>query len=112
MTRRFVLSLLASSACAGSIGAGAGSDARSSDARGTDGTGSGSAPAALVLAPYKDTSIDLNWNTNVISTSVSGTPAPLDTDLVAQRASAITIGAAGRVQPARSLGVPALAAVR
>lgn len=34
-------------------------------------------PSALLYSPYKDTSINLNWNTNVISTRVNGQLTPL-----------------------------------
>jgi hypothetical protein len=39
------------------------------------------ASAALVFSPYKDTSINMNWNTNVISTSVSGSMTGFAADL-------------------------------
>ena len=37
------------------------------------GGGGGTAPAGLIFSAYKDTSINMDWNTNVISTMVSGT---------------------------------------
>src|SRR6185503_18878543 len=67
----------------GSMGDGTGSDP-GGDPGGGDpggggpgGGGSGTAPAGLVFGAYKDTSINMDWNTNVISTSVSGTRAAL-----------------------------------
>lgn len=36
-----------------------------------------SAAAPFVFSPYKDVGISLNWNTNVISTNVSGTLQPM-----------------------------------
>jgi hypothetical protein len=59
---------------------------------GTTGTATtGSAPASLIFSAYKDTSINMNWNTNVISTNVSGTPTALATDLVAAGGKTITL---------------------
>ena len=55
------------------------------------GGGTGTAPANLVFSPYKDTSINMNWNTNVISTSVSGTMTPLATSMSASGARTITL---------------------
>ena len=49
------------------------------------------ASASLIFSPYKDTSIHMNWNTNVISTSVSGTATPLPTDLAASGGKAVTL---------------------
>jgi chitinase len=48
-------------------------------------------PGALLFSPYKDTSINMNWNTNVISTNVSGTATSLAADLVAVGAGTITL---------------------
>jgi hypothetical protein len=48
-------------------------------------------PSSLVFSPYKDTSINMNWNTNVISTNVSGTPTPLASDLTAHGGKTITL---------------------
>src|SRR6185437_9135366 len=55
------------------------------------GSGSGSAPAGLVFSAYKDTTINMNWNTNVITTNVSGTPTPLAQDLGTNGGGAITL---------------------
>jgi hypothetical protein len=44
-----------------------------------------------VFSPYKDTSINMNWNTNVISTDVPGSATSLASDLSANGAKAITL---------------------
>jgi chitinase len=49
------------------------------------------APASLVFSPYKDTSINMNWNTNVITTTVPGSPTTLASDLVASGGKTITL---------------------
>lgn len=49
------------------------------------------APESLVFSPYKDTSINMNWNTNVISTNVGGAPSTLAADLSASGGKAITL---------------------
>jgi len=58
--------------CSGSTGTGGGT--------GGGGTGGGSTggtptppPGPFVLSPYKDVTISMNWNTNVISSAVAGT---------------------------------------
>ncbi len=43
---------------------------------GNPGGGSGSADG-LLFSPYKDVTINLNWNTNTMRTAVTGTPIPL-----------------------------------
>ena len=58
---------------------------------GGGGGGSGTAPAGLVFGAYKDTSINMDWNTNVISTSVSGTRAALVDDLSGAGGKTITL---------------------
>ena len=40
------------------------------------GTGTGTAPA-FVYSPYKDATISMNWNTNVISSNVTGQMRPV-----------------------------------
>ena len=59
---------------------------------GGDGSGSGSGsgdggttPAGFVFGAYKDTSINMDWNTNVISTSVTGTRTPLVDEYASMR---------------------------
>jgi len=58
---------------------------------GGGGGGSGTAPAGLVFGAYKDTSINMDWNTNVISTSVSGTRAALADDLSGAGGKTVTL---------------------
>jgi hypothetical protein len=58
---------------------------------GDPGGGSGTAPAGLVFSAYKDTSINMDWNTNVISTAVSGTRTALTDDLGGAGGKAITL---------------------
>jgi len=58
---------------------------------GVPGGPDGSAARTLVFSPYKDTSINLNWNTNVISTQVSGPATTLASDLTQNRGKAITL---------------------
>jgi hypothetical protein len=64
----------------------------SPDSGGTthDSGGTGDA-GPIVFSPYKDTSINMNWNTNVISTSVSGTATPLASDMVPNGGKTITL---------------------
>jgi hypothetical protein len=50
-----------------------------------------SSSGGLVFSPYKDTSINMNWNTNVVETKVSGTATPIATDLVQHGGKAITL---------------------
>jgi hypothetical protein len=70
----------------GSSGGSGGSDASS----GGEG-GAGMAPARLVFSPYKDTSINMNWNTNAITTNVSGSATPLASDLLGAGGKAVTL---------------------
>jgi chitinase len=67
---------------------------------GTAGTGAGAAatggsgvpvPGALVFGPYKDTSINMNWNTNVISTKVGGAMTGFADDMAANGKSTVTL---------------------
>jgi hypothetical protein len=44
-----------------------------------------------MFSPYKDTGINMNWNTNVISTNVSGSAAALATDLQTSGGRSITL---------------------
>ncbi len=90
------LALLGSIGCANNVdgsgggdgGAGAGSDPGSGSGAGS---GSGTAPAGLVFSAYKDTSINMDWNTNVISTSVSGTRTAMVDDLAGAGGKAVTL---------------------
>ncbi len=74
-------------------------------------TGDGAtAPASLVFSPYKDTNINMNWNTNTISTNVSGSATPLATDLSAHGAKSITLAfATGECGAENWGGVPGAA---
>ena len=63
---------------AGGHDAGGGGSDSGGGGAGDAGTGNAS---GLVFSAYKDTSINMNWNTNVISTSVSGTATPIANDL-------------------------------
>jgi len=66
-------------------------DTGSGGGGGGGGGGSGGAPAGLVFSAYKDTSINMNWNTNVASTAVSGTRIALADDMAAAGAHTITL---------------------
>ena len=68
-------------------GGGGGSDGSG----GGGGSGGGTAPEGLVFSAYKDTSINMDWNTNVISTSVTGTRTPLVDDMTAAGTRTITL---------------------
>ena len=95
----FVACLLVVAGCTGDVGSitgdpggGTGSDPGGGGPGGGDpGGGAGTAPAGLVFSAYKDTSINMDWNTNVISTAVSGARAPLIDDLTAAGGTAITL---------------------
>lgn len=50
------------------------------------------AATTLLVTPYKDALIGLDWNTFVISTAVSGRTVPLTDDLTRQRVTGATIG--------------------
>jgi hypothetical protein len=54
--------------------------------------GTGGIAGGFVFSPYKDTSISMDFNTNVISTLVPGVRTPIAADLVARGARAITLG--------------------
>jgi hypothetical protein len=58
---------------------------------GGGGGGGGNAPAGLIFSAYKDTSINMDWNTNVISTTVPGTRTSLANDLAAAGGHTITL---------------------
>jgi chitinase len=69
----------------GSAGASGVAGAGAAGAVGTAGASGGSAgataPPSLVFGPYKDTSINMNWNTNTISTKVGGDLSAFASDL-------------------------------
>ncbi|MGZ5747843.1 MAG: carbohydrate-binding protein [Caldimonas sp.] len=76
---------------AGGGGAGGGGGGGGSAGGGGSGGGTGNGNGSLVFSAYKDTSINMNWNTNVITTNVGGTPTTLATDLTAAGGKAITL---------------------
>jgi chitinase len=82
---------------AGSTGVGGGAAgttgaAGASGAAGADGGAAGAGvTSGLVFGPYKDTSINMNWNTNVISTKVSGAMATFASDLGASGGKTVTL---------------------
>ncbi|QDZ15959.1 carbohydrate-binding protein [Humibacter ginsenosidimutans] len=62
---------------------------------GTGGTGTGT-PSGILLSPYKDVTINMNWNTDAMQTAVTGSVVPVvggTNSLVAQdpKLSAITL---------------------
>lgn len=63
-------------------------DAGVVDAASSDGS---VASARLVFSPYKDTSINMDWTTNVISTVVPGARTELASDLMAHGGGAVTL---------------------
>ena len=90
--------LTCSAGCLGSMPTGSTSGGGAGNGTGTvEGGGNGNnslhgnAPAGFVFSPYKDTSISLNWNTNVATTNVNGSPMPLTQDLSANGGSTITL---------------------
>jgi chitinase len=54
-------------------------------------TGTGGGSPSMVFGPYKDVGINMNWNTNVISTEVSGAMAPIGTDLPSHGGKSISL---------------------
>ena len=79
-----------SSSGGGSSGASSGSSSGGSSSGSSSG-GTGHAPPGLIFSPYKDTSINMNWNTNVITTTVSGAPMPIASDLPASGGKTVTL---------------------
>jgi hypothetical protein len=64
----------------------------------------------LIFSAYKDTSINMNWNTNVITTAVPGSPTALASDLVANGSKTITLAfATGECGSENWGGVPGAA---
>ena len=93
--------------CAGG-GSGGSSNSGSSSSSGS--SSGGNPPAGLVFSPYKDTSINMNWNTNVITTMVSGSATPLASDLPASGGKTITLAfATGECGSENWGGVPGAA---
>jgi chitinase len=66
--------------------AGAGGAAGMNGAAGTNG-----AASTLVFGPYKDTSINMDWNTNTISTKVGGDMASFAADMSASGKGTVTL---------------------
>jgi len=78
--------------------------------QGGGGGSGGTAPAGLVFSAYKDTSINMNWNTNVISTTVPGSRVALVDDLTSVGSHAITLAfATGECGSENWGGVPGAA---
>jgi hypothetical protein len=80
----------------GSGGGGSGGSTGSGGGGATGGGGgssgmTGGPGGAFVFSPYKDTSIHMNWNTNVISTNVSGSATTLAVDLSAAGGKTVTL---------------------
>jgi chitinase len=67
------------------------STSSSSSSSSTSSSSGGPMNPGLVFSAYKDTSINMNWNTNVITTSVSGSPVALATDLTQHGGKSITL---------------------
>jgi chitinase len=61
----------------GSGGTGSGGTGTGGGGTGTGGTGPSSPPPSFVFSPFKDITISMNWNTNVISSAVTGTLQPV-----------------------------------
>lgn len=91
-----------------------GGDGGGDDGGGDDGgDGGGNAPG-FIFSAYKDTSINMDWNLNLISTLVPGTRTPLVDDMAANGTRTITLAfATGQCGTENWGGVPgaALAAV-
>jgi chitinase len=83
----------AGGATTGGAGTGAGGAATGGAGTGAGGaaTGGSGAPSALVFGPYKDTSINMNWNTNVISTKVGGVMAGFADDMAVSGKSTVSL---------------------
>jgi chitinase len=94
LARLIVPAALACGACGTVGGTGA------PDAGGGHGSDGGGSASGVVLGAYKDTGINLDFNTNTISTLVPGARTPLATDLTANHARAVTLafatGACGK----------------
>ena len=75
----------------GGGGNGGGGGGGGGGAGGGGGGGTGNGNGSLVFSAYKDTSINMNWNTNVITTNVSGSPTAIASDLTANGSHTITL---------------------
>jgi hypothetical protein len=92
--KHFVLALTLVLGCTNGVGGSGGGDDDTGTGTGDgsgSGSGSGSTPAGFVFGAYKDTSINMDWNTNVISTSVSGTRVALADDLAGAGGKVVTL---------------------
>jgi chitinase len=67
------------------------SSTTSSSSSSSSSSGSVGNPSGIVFSPYKDTGINMNWNTNVIQTEVSGAAASVGADLVAHGGKTVTL---------------------
>ncbi len=74
----------------GSSGGGGGTGGGGSTGGGGGSIG-GSTPAGFVFSPYKDTGINMDWTTNVASTTLSGSRTSVAKDLASQGGKAITL---------------------
>jgi hypothetical protein len=91
----------------GSGGSATGSGGATASGGATGAGGSSPRAAGFVLSAYKDTSINLNWNTNVVTTMVAGAAAPIAGDLQANGGRAITLAfATGECGAENWAGVP------
>lgn len=84
------------SACGGDTGNGGGGGGNGGGDAGNGGGGGGNgggdtANGALLFGPYKDTSVNMNWGTNVISTKVSGTQTVFADDLTAAGGNVVSL---------------------
>jgi len=76
---------------AGVAGTDAGTGGADAGGGGGGDAGVGGTAPGFILSPYKDTGINMDFNTNVISTLVPGTRTPLATDLAANSARTVTL---------------------
>jgi chitinase len=81
-----VAALWAPVTCAGGGGGGSGGGTQPPPP-----PGGGTAPAGMIFSAYKDTSINMDWNTNTISTTVPGARKRLVDDMTANGAKTITL---------------------
>src|SRR3569833_3106067 len=79
--------------------AGGGDDGTGTDPGSGSGSGSsgGTAPAGIVYGAYKDTSINMDSNANLITTTVSGPRTPLAVDLANAGGMSFTLAVASCV---------------
>jgi chitinase len=95
----------------GNGGGGGGGAGGGGGGGGGGGTGGGTGvPGSFVFSAYKDTSINMDWNTNVITTNVTGTRTALVNDLTANGGKAVTLAfATGECGSENWGGVPGAA---